>query len=83
MRLGQGRDNSKEFLRSNPALMEEIAKQVHDNIVRLNEERNAKNIAASHPAAAPAAPAEEAPAESAPRAARAARAKAVDIEVGE
>ena len=60
MRLGQGRDNSKEYLRSHPDLMEEITKKVHDNIMRLNEERTAKNIAArtsAQPASEAAAPA--------------------------
>ena len=60
MRLGQGRDNSKEYLRSHPDLMEEITKKVHDNVMRLNEERTAKNIAArtsAQPASEAAAPA--------------------------
>ena len=28
MRLGQGRENAKQYLRDNPALMEEISKKV-------------------------------------------------------
>ncbi len=39
-RLGQGRDNTKEYLRNHPALFAEIEAQVREGLPRLNPQRN-------------------------------------------
>ncbi len=75
MRLGQGRDNAKEYVRSNPELYAEIEAKVRENISKLNDERAAKAAATRAGATVkPAAPAPEKPA--------AKQAKSADIEVG-
>jgi len=70
IRLGQGRDNVKQYMKDNPDFAEEIARQVIANKDNLNLSRGKKGITAKAPAVAAAAPA------SAP-------AKSVDIEVGD
>ena len=63
MRLGQGRDNAKEYVRSNPELYAEIEAKVRENISRLSDERAAKAAATRAGATVrPAAPANEPPA---------------------
>ncbi|MBP3381472.1 MAG: hypothetical protein J6L00_02405, partial [Clostridia bacterium] len=39
-RLGQGRDNTKEYLRNHPELFAEIEAQVREGLPRLNPQRN-------------------------------------------
>jgi len=61
-RLGQGRDNVKEYLRNNPELLEDLSEKVRASMMAaLNEKKAAatakKEEAAPSPAAAPAAPA--------------------------
>ena len=74
-KIGQGRDNAKEFLRQNPELAEEIAAQVMANADKLLNSKIGRK-----PAPAPAAkPAEEAA--SAPAEAPAAPKANIDIEV--
>ncbi len=53
-RLGQGRDNVKNYLRENPEFMEEIARQVMENADKLekNPNRGVKKFARPVPAAA-------------------------------
>ena len=56
-RLGQGRDNAKQFLRDNPAIAEEIEKLVRDNADRLiaaGKKGTVKPVEKAAPAAAPA-----------------------------
>lgn len=55
-RLGQGRDNSKEFLKSNPELMAEIEQKLRENADRLPS----KASGSPKKAAAPSAPSEAA-----------------------
>ena len=63
VRLGQGRDNAKQFLKDNPDICAEIEQQVRDNADRLiaagkkGTVKPVEKVAA--PAAAPAAPAEK------------------------
>ncbi len=56
-RLGQGRDNAREYVRSRPELYAEIEAQVRENISRLNEERGANAAAPRGAALKPADPA--------------------------
>ena len=70
-KIGQGRDNAKEFLRQNPEMAEEIAAQVMANADKLLNSKNGRK-----PAPAPAEEAAPAPAE-APAAPKA----NIDIEV--
>jgi len=70
IRLGQGRDNVKQYMKDNPDFAEEIARQVIANKDNLNLSRGKKGITAKAPAVAAAAPAP-------------APAKSVDIEVGD
>ena len=77
-RLGQGRDNSKLYLKEHPELMDEIEAQVRANADRLGGK--AGKVKKGAPAPAPAAPAkEEAPAPAA-RASRAAASEA-DLDI--
>ena len=66
VRLGQGRDNAKSFLKSHPEIMDEIEAKVRENADRLTMGKKGAKAAPAAPA--PAAPAEE-PAAPAPRAA--------------
>ncbi len=74
-KIGQGRDNAKEFLRQNPELAEEIAAQVMANADKLLNSKIGRKPAPA-PAAKPAEEAAPAPAE-APAASKA----NIDIEV--
>lgn len=74
-KIGQGRDNAKEFLRQNPELAEEIAAQVMANADKLLNSKIGRKPAPA-PAAKPAEEAAPAPAE-APAAPKA----NIDIEV--
>ena len=74
-KIGQGRDNAKEFLRQNPEMAEEIAAQVMANADKLLNSKNGRKPAPA-PAAKPAEEAAPAPAE-APAAPKA----NIDIEV--
>ena len=74
-KIGQGRDNAKEFLRQNPELAEEIAAQVMANADKLLNSKIGRKSAPA-PAAKPAEEAAPAPAE-APAAPKA----NIDIEV--
>ncbi len=58
-RLGQGRDNVKEYLRQNPDFAEKIAKQVMENADKLTKSgsKTAKKLGAVSPAAPQAEPA--------------------------
>ncbi len=76
-KIGQGRDNAKEFLRQNPELGEEIAAQVMANADKLLNSKIGRKPA---PAAAKSAPA-EAPAPTEATAAPAAPKTNIDIEV--
>lgn len=76
-KIGQGRDNAKEFLRQNPELGEEIAAQVMANADKLLNSKIGRKPA---PAAAKPAPA-EAPAPTEATAAPAAPKTNIDIEV--
>ena len=76
-KIGQGRDNAKEFLRQNPELGEEIAAQVMANADKLLNSKIGRKPA---PAAAKSAPA-EAPAPMEAPAAPAAPKTNIDIEV--
>jgi len=72
-RLGQGRDNVKEFLRTNPALLDELTEKVRQSMVEaMGGNKNEKSgEAAVTPAEAPAAK----------RPSRTAKAADIDIEV--
>ena len=65
-RIGQGRDNAKNFLRDNPDIFEEIAEKVRANAAKLYA-KPVKGLAEAKPAATPvvmpAAPAEKASAQ--------------------
>ena len=76
-KIGQGRDNAKEFLRQNPELGEEVAAQVMANADKLLNSKIGRKPA---PAAAKSAPA-EAPAPTEATAAPAAPKTNIDIEV--
>jgi recombination protein RecA len=52
-RLGQGRDNSKEFLKSNPEISEEIEKKLRENADRLPSKASGTVKKGAAPAAAP------------------------------
>ncbi|MEG2174762.1 MAG: recombinase RecA [Oscillospiraceae bacterium] len=43
LRLGQGRDNSKEYLRAHPEMMDELEKQIRDGIDQLKDIRDPKD----------------------------------------
>ena len=60
-RLGQGRDNVKEYIQDNPALMEELSALIRENKEKLMETPGSKKAAAKKAAAAAAA-AEKTPA---------------------
>lgn len=61
VRLGQGRDNAKNYLKENPQVMEEIEAQVRANADKLTAgKKGAAAKAAPAPAAAPTAPAKAA-----------------------
>ncbi|MBS4785426.1 MAG: recombinase RecA [Clostridiales bacterium] len=75
-KIGQGRDNVREFLRANPELGEEIAQKVMENAGKLMENQRLKKPA---PAVRTAAPAPEAPEASKPEAPRSTA--NIDIEV--
>lgn len=78
-RLGQGRDNVKELLRQNPAMLEEIKAQVMENADQLIMTRkNTKAAAKTMPAVMPAVSAPPPPASAAKAAAR-----SVDVEPDE
>lgn len=53
VRLGQGRDNSKEFLKSNPEISAEIEKKLHENADRLPSKASGAVKKGAAPAAAP------------------------------
>ncbi len=61
-RLGQGRDNVKEYLQDNPALMEELSTLIMENKDKLMETPGSKKAAAKKAAAAPAPEEKAAPA---------------------
>ena len=54
-RLGQGRDNVKEYIQDNPALMEELSALIRENKEKLMETPGSKKAAAKKAAAAAAA----------------------------
>ena len=60
MKLGQGRDNSKDFLRDNPEIMAEIEKQIVERAedVVMSSKKNKKNAKLEEKAAQSVAPAE-------------------------
>ncbi len=66
-KIGQGRDNVREFLRANPELGEEIAQKVMENAGKLMENQRLKKPAPAARTAAPAPEAPEAPKPEAPR----------------
>ena len=62
-RIGQGRDNAKNFLRDNPDIFEEVSAKVRDNAAKLYAKPvkgGAEPKAAATPVVMPAAPAEKA-----------------------
>ena len=61
-RLGQGRDNVKELLKSNDDLRKEIEAKLWENVDKLTSSRTAKKAVKATAAAAPAPAPEEAPA---------------------
>ena len=76
-RIGQGRDNSKEFLANNPAVAEEVEAQVRENVDKLYEKPGKAGGAK-----AAAKPVAEVPAEPAPvPTTRAAAKQSIDITV--
>jgi recombination protein RecA len=48
-RLGQGRDNTREYLKANPALMAEIEAQVREGLPRLNPVNNMRAAVTAPP----------------------------------
>jgi recombination protein RecA len=70
LRLGQGRDNARDYIRSNPELSDEIEAKIREAMAKPREEAPAKGAKA-----APAAPAEKKTSSRAPASA------SVDIEV--
>ncbi len=81
LRLGQGRDNAKEYLSSNPALMEEIAAQITAKKDLLSFTKGGVKISAERAAAATQPAAAPAPAAPAAGASRAARRPEVDLDI--
>lgn len=71
IRLGQGRDNAKEYLKANPEFSADIERQVRENAVKLSPaamrraESQAKSLDDAPPAEAPAPAAKAAPAKTA------------------
>ena len=70
-RLGQGRDNVKQYLRDNPAFADEIEQKLRENKAKLDEltkpaPKGAKRAVATASAAAAAEPEEPTPSSSAP-----------------
>ena len=70
-RLGQGRDNVKQYLRDNPAFADEIEQKLRENKAKLDEltkpaPKGAKRAVATASAAAAAEPEEPTPSSSVP-----------------
>jgi recombination protein RecA len=76
VRLGQGRDNSRNFLIEHPEIAAEMEKKLWDKVKAQKEEAMPARPAPKAAPAAPAADAPAAPAASAPAKARAARSSA-------
>lgn len=80
-RLGQGRDNVKEYIRNNPELLDDLTAKVRKSMTDAINEKRAAAAKKNEPEAEKAANSEKAPAESVSAAKSRVKAANIDIEV--